>query len=211
MKLTPEQLRQNAAAMLAAAEGKQIQCSYHGSGWSVINGDPQWDFENCEYRPKPWSLPSPPAGKQWHRADGCTEAMLPVVGGKQTRLLLTDEIPQPPDEWQMSSGQWIKQGSGIDIGKHNFRHRTTRPLPSEPKVRPWSKPEDVPLNCWIRGSSKDGCCAMVIGLCSFGLTVSGTYNPPCGERIVRFQSWDELKGKEYSTDRRTWQKCEVQE
>lgn len=56
--MTNEQLRQAAATMLAAADGKQIQIrikSDNAAGWSTIE-DPNWNFFGMEYRVKPEPL-----------------------------------------------------------------------------------------------------------------------------------------------------------
>jgi len=66
MKLTPEQLKQNAAAMIAFADGKKVQRTAQDdftglSGWFDTN--PIWEFDRHLYRPKPepktrpWSKP----------------------------------------------------------------------------------------------------------------------------------------------------------
>lgn len=137
-----ERKKAAAAIFTAAAEGKVIEESWNcGLAWKRT--DP---FDRAKhvadspefFRIRPWSLPAPPAGKQWHRADGCTAEMLPIINGKQTRLLLEDETPQPEDEWQMSWGKWVKQAETPDLKKHDYRHRTTRPLPSKQVVMPWT-------------------------------------------------------------------------
>lgn len=136
-----ERKKAAAAIFTAAAEGKVCERQYMDDVWRPCN-----PFENFEsvinfiqyWRIRPWTLPDPPAGKQWHRADGCTAEMLPIINGKQTRLLLEDETPQPEDEWQMSWGKWVKQAETPDLKKHDYRHRTTRPLPSKQVVMPWT-------------------------------------------------------------------------
>lgn len=68
MKLTPEQLRQYAAAMIAFADGKPIQlhgCN-GGPGWADLlpHVNPDWDFHRVQYRPKP-----EPAVRPWSKPD----------------------------------------------------------------------------------------------------------------------------------------------
>lgn len=71
MKLTPEQLKQNAAAMIAFAEGKPIQIKLHNGIWKDDDtGNLDGIGDNDEYRPKPepktrpWSKPDEfPVGK----------------------------------------------------------------------------------------------------------------------------------------------------
>ncbi len=51
--MTPEQLREAAAVMIAAAEGKQIEfkSKFGGNQWSLLNVA-EWDFSAWEYRIK---------------------------------------------------------------------------------------------------------------------------------------------------------------
>ena len=77
-----------------------------------------------------------------------------------------------------------------------------RPKP-QPVSRPWSKPEDVPLNCWIR-TGKGGPDRMVITVASDGIRIAGIY---CDSAFYR---WHELSITEYSTDRKTWKPCTVE-
>ena len=81
---------------------------------------------------------------------------------------------------------------------HDIWHR---PKP-QPVSRPWSKPEDVPLNCWLR-SPKYAAIHLVTQLSN-----DGTWGHTLG-RVL----WSELnKDKyEYSTDRVTWKPCTVEE
>lgn len=54
-----EQLRQNAAAMIAHAEGKPIQCRSGGGNWVDMVLTPRWTFDVNEYRPKPEPVSRP--------------------------------------------------------------------------------------------------------------------------------------------------------
>lgn len=77
-----------------------------------------------------------------------------------------------------------------------------RPKP-EPRVRPWSKPDDVPGPvCWVRANGAVG--AMVVGMTGAGMQ--------CGAD-PEILTWKEIETAktEYSTDRREWKKCEVTE
>lgn len=125
--MTNEQLRQNAAAMLAHTDGKPIQFLHSAYGWTDTD-DMEGIGSGIEYRPKP-----------------------------------------------------------------------------QPITRPWSKPEDVPGPvCWMRHNRTDGGCMLVIGI-----------EPKLGIEALVWKSkveiltWAEISGWEYSTDRRTWRKCEV--
>jgi hypothetical protein len=126
--LTKEQLRDNAAAMLAFADGKPIQFN------PSANDDPDpdsiwWDTNDLTYIQTIWHRPKP-----------------------------------------------------------------------QPVSRPWSKSEDVPLNCWLR-SPKYGNMHLVTHLSN-----QGTW----GYTIGRLD-WHELGEYEYSTDRVTWKPCTVEE
>jgi hypothetical protein len=74
-----------------------------------------------------------------------------------------------------------------------------RPRP-QPVARPWSKPEDVPLNCWLR----------ICGTELFYLVTYLSQDWIGGSTLGRI-AWDNLHGYEYSTDRVTWKPCTVEE
>jgi hypothetical protein len=127
MYLTPDQLRQNAAAMVAFAEGKPFQFRSVGTKeWLDYDTSRMRlpDYKCWEYRPKPGPKPGP-------------------------------------------------------------------------KARYWSKPEDVPLNCWIGYSN-----GRALVLCVSTDGVKTQYHN---------YAWSELKGMKHSTDLKTWHKCEVNE
>lgn len=99
--------------------------------------------------------------------------------------------------------KWVDCGKGIttfDMGL--FRYR---PKP-EPKTLPWSKPEHVPLNCWMRPPSQDNQ-RMVTAIKDDGMFIDSVCN---GGGSVFFK-WSELREFTYSTDRITWQPCVVTE
>ena len=124
--LTKEQLRDNAAAILAFADGKPIQFDASGYGATI----PIWED--------------------------------------------TTDLKHIHDIWH-------------------------RPKP-QPVSRPWSKPEDVPLNCWLR-SPKYGTMHLVTQLSN-----DGTWGHTLGRKL-----WSELNECEYSTDRINWKPCTVEE
>jgi uncharacterized protein YodC (DUF2158 family) len=128
--LTKEQLRDNAAAMLAFADGKPIQ------------------FEASAY------------------------------GEVTQRWFDTSEL----------------------TGIHNIWHR---PKP-QPVTRPWSKPEDAPLNCWIR-VRKGEPERLVTMVASDGLWTCWAGGGSA------FFAWSSLDPYEHSTDRKTWKPCTVED
>ena len=77
-----------------------------------------------------------------------------------------------------------------------------RPKP-QPVSRPWSKPEDVPLHCWIRlGAGEPE--RLVIMVASNGIRIAGT---TCHSA---FFEWRELSALDHSTDRKTWHPCTLE-
>ena len=106
-----------------------------------------------------------------------------------------------PIQRKRTDGVWYDESNIAGMDWLPFR-----PKP-EPKTRPWSKPDDVPGPvCWIRGSSEDSKSAYLVtcivhdGI-SYGL-----------REETAFRTWDMLRRYcEYSTDRKTWHKCEVTE
>jgi hypothetical protein len=84
---------------------------------------------------------------------------------------------------------------------HDIWHR---PKP-QPVSRPWGKPEDVPLVCWIH-AGKGEPERLVTMVASDGIRIAGM---SCDSAFFR---WHELAdGCEYSTDRKTWKPCTVEE
>jgi len=204
MKLTPDQLRMNAAAMLSLADGKPIETKIHeaGDSWFVVQAPEKIDWNQFEYRPKPaWKLPDPPTGHQWHRTDW-REEMLP----KGWRPLLAGEARENADEWTYDGGKWrdvaVFGPAGSIMDNQESPHRTHRPLP--PVSRPWSRPEDVPGPvCWVRNGDSDFE-SMILAIKDAGIFISGHTKQD-------WLPWDLLTrhSGQYSTDRKTWHKCEV--
>ena len=81
----------------------------------------------------------------------------------------------------------------------DFANRPFRPKP-EPASRPWNTPEDVPLHCWLR-SKTIGNMHLVTSLAD-----EGTWGHVLGRLL-----WRDLHGYEYSTDRKTWHPCTVED
>lgn len=88
----------------------------------------------------------------------------------------------------------------------------TEPLPTwsfpveryriKPDPQPWSSPDDVPGPvCWISGHDNDGPIAMmVVNIHTTGVTLAE------GSAVYHYH-WAIIKGRNYSTDRKTWKPC----
>lgn len=71
---------------------------------------------------------------------------------------------------------------------------------AEPVRRSWSKPEDVPLNCWL--SLIPGFAVMVVGVDDSGIFTA--------REQITWQKLHELQWQ-HSTDRINWKPCVVEE
>lgn len=92
-------------------------------------------------------------------------------------------------------GNWGKRNIYCDKNKFDTCTRYRR-APA-PKTRDWNGPEDVPSPCWIRVKGVDGC-----------NLITGIYKGYIGFGET-FLVWSDLKGREHSTDRKTWLPCTV--
>jgi len=191
MNLKPEQLKQNAAAMIAFAEGKPIEFQDRNGEWLRTGG--LHSFLEYPHRPAPWTLPDPPAGHQWHRTD-FTKADLP----EGWRPLLLGEIEQREDQY-LCWGTWESDPCRGGATTQDNKRRTRRPLPTEPKMVPWDAPEDVPGPvCWIRRKSNPSTIRLIVGISLCDICDSQE-----GE-----ETWASLAARcEHSTDRKTWLPC----
>ena len=85
----------------------------------------------------------------------------------------------------------------------DFANRPFRPKP-QPVSRPWSKPDDVPGPvCWIRWIDERNNERMIVHVDGSGI-FSGS-QMKCVMFGGEFLKW------EYSTDRKTWHPCTVEE
>lgn len=113
-----------------------------------------------------------------------------------------------PVQYQLSDGSWMDIDPRTPLDYRSFYYNLGyRPKP-EPKVRPWSKPEDVPGPvCWVRFTGGRGP-ALVVEICRTGF-YAGAY---IGSAKGSFWNWVEINSEvEYSTDRVTWKPCTVTE
>jgi hypothetical protein len=125
----------------AHAAGKVIQV-YGDYGWDDTDGFLHWNLPVNQYRIKPWTMPEPPEGKQWHREDGWTENML--LNGY--RPLLDDEVYENGDEGSCNNKAPIRFAK-ITLCIGEFPNvgwaRTKRPLPKEEEYVPLEQ-SDIP-------------------------------------------------------------------
>ena len=139
----------------AHAEGKMIQHTRYrdgSGGWVDTTGEIAWCWPIDCYRIKPWTMPKPPAGKQWHKPGALTQQ--DWEDGWRP-LLLGEEIIEGDKVWSWGEGPWVtpvQSGGKVTGDNHSFR--TKRPLPvelvkPEPKYGPL-EPEDVPPGSAIK-------------------------------------------------------------
>lgn len=107
----------------------------------------------------------------------------------------------------LRSGNWMEQcpwgqGSSLRNYPNNWR------IKPKPKTRPWEA-EDVPVMCWIRGRAGSGVndVQRLVICVQEGMGV--TFAPGVGRDFTSFKELS--KHWEYSTDRKNWSKCEIQE
>lgn len=107
-----------------------------------------------------------------------------------------------PIQIKLHNGIWKDDDTGnLDGIGDNDEYR---PKP-EPKTRPWSKPEDVPGPvCWIRNPEQE---RLIIAIDNEGVWAGSRSFGGCAFTWENFK----INGVEYSTDRKTWHKCEVTE
>ena len=140
IRIRPEPEPDPYAELKAAhAAGKTIQVNWGNAGkpdW-VDHPSPGWTASPAEYRVKPWSLPPPPEGRQWHKAEDWTEEMLPpgyrpVVVGEAVENETSEDgkVWNEDPCWDMPV---LSQCKNL--------YRTTAPLP-EPKRVPL-EPDDI--------------------------------------------------------------------
>jgi hypothetical protein len=115
-------------------------------------------------------------------------AMIAFSEGKKVEAAFV----QSPNSWH-------------DVERPNWHNEAAifRPKP-QPVSRPWSKPEDVPLNCWFR-TRKGEPERLVTMVASNGIRIAGISHDSA------FFEWRELSALEHSTDRVTWKPCTVEE
>lgn len=111
-----------------------------------------------------------------------------------------------PIEWITKAALDVGRGCWAECSNPDWdKDFLYRPKP-EPKVRAWNCPADVPLNCWLRSCrNPDEVNALVVSVSSKGIEWFTNSD--------RFLPWNDARWTylEYSTDRREWKPCTVEE
>lgn len=171
-----------------------------GSDQEWYHNEPLWLWGNIIYLPTrllpapPWTMPEPPSGEQWHKPEALTEqdwrdGWRPLLIGERSGK--DCEI-----KWSDAEG-WEQDCTCTTTFSEQIPHRTRRPLPAKPEPVYWSKPEHVPLGCWVKCNEEIS--SMVVRISKYGITASGNQIP-----------WHELKDFQHSTDRVNWKPCTIQ-
>jgi len=104
MSQTPDQLKELGRVFTAVGNGAKWQYQRRGfDEWisPTPNDSPLAAIEaGLRIRLKPWALPAPPEGREWHRGAEFTEADLP----EGYRPLLRGEVVLRGDEYLEHSG-----------------------------------------------------------------------------------------------------------
>lgn len=199
----------------AHAAGKVIQissryadcfsdCDKGEENWEDC--EPQW-AENRKYRVKPWTMPEPPAGRQWHKAEALTEQDWEV--GWRPGLIGESDGKGMYFLSPIESKGWEECTCTQVVVKEFLPRRTKRPLPVKPETK-WVPlgSEDVPPGSVFRWKSwqcaKDNICAWVAPL-----QVTVTCGVLIGSTVPEWKTWDDLESdfeilRPGSTD---WQPC----
>lgn len=153
-----------------------------------------------EIRLKPWRLPPPPEGRQWHRPDW-TQDMLPD-GWRPFLLGETGE-----GEIQDGERSWLHLnhvGCYVAASKDQAHQRTRRPLPAPPEWVPLEC-SDVPPGSCLRGTGNDwrngdwrDCWTAALEVCPNGVRINRQNEPVSWKNLA---DWQILRPGE------TWQPC----
>lgn len=103
--------------------------------------------------------------------------------------------PTSPDKWF----DFTETGGAPQWGLNNYFYRAK----PEPVTRLWAKPDDVPLNCWMRVSCNPASHFFVTEVRGDSVII--------GSSQAARREWDNMQDLEHSTDRKTWQPCTITE
>jgi len=127
---TNEELKELARVLDGIANGEDWEFKGLSEIWNKghlgINNPQRLAADGWQIRLKPWSLPPPPEGMEWHRSDGWTKEMLP----EGYRPHLDGEVNVAGDEW-FNGEKWIRVhlNGGTPSSAFCNLYRTNRPLP----------------------------------------------------------------------------------
>lgn len=119
---------------------------------------------------------------------------------KQTRDAMTAFLEGKPVQFSISNSLW--QDCGNEEPGWELRHTLYRPKPT-PSTVPWSKPQHVPLNCWLRNPLQLEMEMFVTSVSTGGVAINDA-------RAVFKMPWASLEHYEYSTDRKQWFPCTIE-
>jgi len=151
-----------------------------------------WINSSRPIRIKPWSLPAPTEGQEWHRASEWKEGML----DEGERPLIEGEVIERCDLFMEENGVFSKFGSysngrTVDLTYHLIK--TSRPLPQKKtkKIIPLG-PEDVPMGSYLRFKTAPNCSWRSVG----GVSKNGVASVEMmsdNTTHIKFCLWEELK------------------
>lgn len=110
------------------------------------------------------------------------------------------ERGEPVEFYDSEIGGWMLESCPRWCANTNYR-----PAP-KPVTRPWSKPDDVPCNCWLKHTEGSDWTSLILSVCTQGIFCVRKFDGAVG-RVA----WEELRKSQYSTDRKTWLPCVVTE
>ena len=114
----------------AHAEGNVIQVQVHNTWQDTKDPNLRWSMPPEYYRIKPWTMPEPPAGNQWHRPEALTQAEW-EAGWRPGCL---GERMQTTDEFFHFREGWVRHNSIQTLETTHLPFRTKRPLPIDKEL-----------------------------------------------------------------------------
>lgn len=195
-----EKARQLLPIITAYAEGKAIQFRTRAEPekWDTLPENARFDHEPGCYRIKPeWTLPQPPEGLSWHRADW-TEDLLPpgyrpLLAGEKCRWGEDECLHSKESTWEAVVGL-----SGVSPERlESWFLRTKRPLPTL-KILPLT-PEEMLKAVWLKEPLvKDSLLIVKVLECGNGYS---TIHSWMGLEDLKNERWS------WSQDRINWHPC----
>ncbi len=187
----------------AHAEGKVIQEQGANAKWAKMM-TPYWSMPPEYYRIKPWTMPEPPAGNQWHRPEALTQAEW-EAGWRPGCL---GERMQTTDEFFHFREGWVRHNSIQTLETTHLPFRTKRPLPID-KELVWVplEAQDVPPGSVIRGAgetNEPGWC-MIVSATSRGVRLWRSSD--CNQDEILWERLMENDSEILRPGQTEWQPC----